>query len=87
MARPSATILLSTNLDDFNNLEVLSADSLYTVVYKDKPINIKNKYWSARGEFNKYTKTTYPNKKSADNLAAKLNKLFFTDEFTVKKIL
>jgi hypothetical protein len=87
MSRPKAQTLLSTQIDDFNGIEILAATSLYTVLYKQQPINIKNKYWSARGEFNKYTKTTYPNKKPAENLAKKLNELFFTTDFTVAKIL
>jgi hypothetical protein len=87
MSRPSATILLSKNIDDYTGIEILNATSLYTVLYKDRPINVKNKYWNARGEFNKYTRTTYPNAAPADNLAEKLNELFFTTDFTVKKIL
>ena len=87
MARPGAEILLSTQVDDLTGIEVLSAPALYTVLYKDQPINIRNKYWSARGEFNKYTRTTYPSAKPAENLAKKLNELFFCRDFTAKKIL
>jgi hypothetical protein len=87
MARPRATTLVTRQLDDFNSIEILAAKSLYTVLYRQQPINIKNKYWNARGEFSKYAKTTYPNAKPAENLAKKLNELFFTTEFTVKKIL
>ena len=87
MARPSAEVLLSTQLDDLIGLEVLSASALYTVLYKGQPINVKNKYWSSRGEFNKYTRTTYPSPKPAENLARRLNELFFCEDFTAKKIL
>ena len=87
MARPGATTLLSTQLDDFNSIEVLDAQGLYAVLYKDLPINLKTKYWTERGELKKYVRTTYPNKKPADNLAEKLNKDFFTTDFTVVKIL
>jgi len=87
MSRPPATTILSTNLDDYTGIEVLNAESLYTVLYKQQPINVKNKYWNAQGQFNKYQRTTYPTAKPAVNLAKKLNELFFTDEFTVKKIL
>lgn len=87
MARPGAEILLSTQIDDLVGIEVLNAESLYTVLYKNQPINIRNKYWSARGEFNKYTKTTYASAKPAENLARKLNELFFCEDFTAKKIL
>ena len=87
MARPGATILLSRQLDDFNGVEVLDAEGLYAVLYKDKPINLKTESWTERGQLKKYVRTTYPNKKPADNLAKKLNKDFFTDDFTVVKIL
>jgi hypothetical protein len=87
MARPGAEVLLTRQLDDLTGIEVLSATSLYTVLYKNQPINVKNKYWSSRGEFSKYTRTTYPSPKPAENLAKKLNELFFTADFTVAKIL
>jgi hypothetical protein len=87
MARPGAEILLSTQLDDFTGIEVLSAQGLWAVLYKDKSINLKTKYWGERGELKKYVRTTYPNKKPADNLAKKLNKDFFTNDFSVVKIL
>jgi hypothetical protein len=57
------------------------------VLYKDLPFNLKTESWTERGELKKYVRTTYPNKKPADNLAKKLNKDFFTTEFTVRKII
>jgi hypothetical protein len=87
MARPPATILLSRQLDDFNGVEVLDAQGLYAVLYKDLPFNLKTESWTERGQLKKYVRTTYPNKKPAENLAAKLNKDFFTTEFSVVKIL
>jgi hypothetical protein len=87
MARPPATILLSRQLDDFTVIEVLDAEGLYAVLYKDLPFNLKTESWTERGELKKYVRTTYPNKKPADNLAKKLNKDFFTNDFSVVKIL
>ena len=87
MARPGATILLSTQVDDFNSVEVLSAQGLWAVLYKQQPINLKTQHWSERGELKKYLKVVYPNQAPADNLAKKLNKDFYTTEFTVVKIL
>ena len=87
MARPPATILLSRQLDDFTVIEVLDAEGLYAVLYKDLPFNLKTESWTERGELKKYVRTTYPNKKPAENLAKKLNKDFFTTEFTVRKII
>ncbi|CAB4134864.1 hypothetical protein UFOVP281_15 [uncultured Caudovirales phage] len=87
MARPGAEILLSRQLDDFTGIEVLDAEGLYAVLYKDLPFNLKTESWTERGQLKKYVRTTYPNKKPAENLAAKLNKDFFTTEFSVVKIL
>ena len=87
MARPRATILLSTHIDDFNSVEVLAASGLYAVLYKDRPFNLKTTHWTERGELKKYLKVVYPNQAPADNLAKKLNKDFFTEDFTVVKIL
>ena len=41
MSRPPAETLLSTLLDDFTGIEVLAAQGLWAVLYKDKPINLK----------------------------------------------
>jgi len=87
MSRPSAKILLSTQFSDHLSLEVLAATALYAVLYKSQPINLKQKYWNASGELIKYPKTAFPNQAPANNLAAKLNKEFFTEDFTVVKIL
>ena len=87
MARPPATILLSRQLDDFTGCDILSAQGLWAVLYRQQPINLKTRYWSERGEISKYLKVVYPNAAPAENLAEKLNRDFFTDEFTVAKIL
>jgi len=87
MARPPATTLLSTELDDFTGCDILSAPGLWAVLYKQQPFNLKTRYWSERGELNKYLRVVYPNAKPAENLAKKLNKDFFTDEFSVRKII
>lgn len=87
MARPQATILMKKQLSDYLSVEVLAASALYAVVYKSQPFNLKQRYWNARGELIKYPKTTFPNQAPADNLADKLNREFFTTDFTVVKIL
>ncbi len=87
MARPSATTLLSTQIDDFTGVDILTAKGLWAVLYKDQPINVKLRYWNAQGEFKKYNRATYPSLSPAIKLRDKLNKLYFTTEFTVKKVL
>ena len=87
MARPGATTLLSRQLDDFTGIDILTAPGVWAVLYKDQPINLKTRYWSERGELKKYLRVVYPNAKPAENLAKKLNRDFFTEDFTVKKII
>ena len=87
MTRPSAKLLLTKDYTNETGIDILSADSLYAVLYKLQPINIKQRYFCIRGPLNKYSKTVYPGLKSAQNLADKLNKEFSTTDFTVKKVL
>ena len=78
MARPGAEILLTINQTDMLSTDILTAQGLYAVLYQDKPINVKNCYWSARGQQNKYTKSVFANQAPAKNLAKKLNDMFYT---------
>lgn len=87
MARPSADVIVSTQITDLLAIDILVSEGLWAIVYKDQPFSIRHRYWGARGEFPKYARTTFPHKKSAENLAKKLNEYFFTDEFAVTKIL
>lgn len=85
MARPQQPILLSTD-DDDTRIDIITAESLWMVVYQDMPINIRiTKLWQLTPG-KKYKKTCFPTKKVADNMAAELNTLFMTEDFTVKEI-
>ena len=87
MARPQAEIINSIQVTDQLGIDILAAEALWVILYRDKPFSIRQRYWGAKGEFPKYLRTTFPHKKSADNLATKLNLQFITDEFVVTKIL
>jgi hypothetical protein len=87
MSRPQAEILLTTVQTDTLTTDVLAAQGLWAVLYKLKPINVRNRYWSSRGEMTKYVKSVYPNAAPAKNLAKKLNEMYYTEEFTVSKII
>ena len=87
MSRPNAEILLSINQTDVLSTDILTAQGLWAVLYKQGPINVKNKYWTNRGEMSKYIKSVFPSAAPANNLAKKLNDMFYTDEFSVKKVL
>ena len=84
MSRPKPTIILTnTNARTYKSEEVLAADAIYAVFYKDKPINLRtlNSLVSYPGP--KYKKVSFSNPGHAINLAKKLNVLFKTDKFTV----
>ena len=87
MARPAAEIINSIQVTDTLGIDILAAEALWVIMYRAQPFSIRQRYWGARGEFPKYIRTTFPHKKSAENLAKKLNEQFITDEFVVKQIL
>ena len=87
MSRPQAKILLRKEYPDQASTEILAAESLYAVVYKDQPINIKQRYYTMSGLAHKYLKSVFPSPAPAKNLATKLNTEFNTTDFTVKKVL
>jgi hypothetical protein len=87
MTRPAAKTLLTLDFTEATGIDILSAESLYAVVYLDQPINVKQRYYTIKGPLNKYSKTVYPNLAPAQNLATKLNTEFNTTDFTVKKVL
>ena len=85
MARPQQQILLSSQGDE--HIDIIASAGLWAVLYQEQPINIRKKLWIVRGETHKYMKTTYPNEAHAHRTAERMNKLFITDKFTVRKIL
>lgn len=87
MARPSASIIISTQLNDQLGIDILQAPGQWIVLYKEQPVNIRQRYWDIKGELPKYMRTSFPNANPAQRLAAKLNAAFFTEDFTVKKII
>ena len=84
MSRPKPEILLeSINKHTYKTEQILSADAIYSVFYKGKPINLRvaNTLVSYPGP--KYKKVSFSNSGHAFNLAERLNKKFNTDEFKV----
>jgi ribosomal protein S26 len=87
MSRPKPTILLTKELTETTGIDILNAVSLYAVLYKLQPINIKQRYFCISCAINKYPKTVFTTVAPARNLAEKLNTEFNTLDFTVTKIL
>jgi len=87
MARPKAEVIISKQVDVKNLIEIIAADAMYIVLYKNRAINIKKSYWSEDGKdlswIYKYHKVAFPNLAPARNLADRLNKEFNCTDFTV----
>jgi len=87
MSRPKPQILLEyTNKKNFKTEQVLDADAIWAVFYKDKPINLKTMSYIGQAIGPKYKKVSFSNSGHAFNLAEKLNKMFNTTDFTVFKL-
>jgi hypothetical protein len=87
MSRPRPNILLEiTNKKNYKTEQVLEADAIWAVFYKDKPINLKTSSVVAQKLGPKYKKVSFSNSGHAFNLSEKLNKLFNTTDFSVYKL-
>ena len=87
MSRPKPTILLETvNKSDYKSEQVLAAEAIWAVFYKNKPFNLKSSNLLNNYPGPKYKKVSFSNPGHAFNLAKKLNTMFNTEEFTVVKL-
>ena len=87
MARPKPTILLdNTHPTTYKSEQVLDAEAIYAVFYKDKPINLRSLHSLVDYPGPKYKKVSFSNPGHAFNLAERLNKMFKCDEFSVFKL-
>ena len=87
MSRPKPKILLEvTSKRTFKTEQVLDADAIWAVFYKDKPINLRTTSVVAEQLGPKYKKVSFSNSGHAFNLAEKLNKTFNTNDFSVYKL-
>jgi hypothetical protein len=87
MSRPKPRILLeSVNKKTYKAEQILEAEAIWAVFYKNEPFNLKsfNSLTSYPGP--KYKKTSFSNPGHAHNLAKKLNLTFGTEDFQVVKL-
>ena len=78
MSRPKPNILLEyTNGTTYKFEQVLDAESIWAVFFKDKPFNLKSSNALTSYPGPKYKKTSFSNPGHAFNLAKKLNQMFF----------
>lgn len=87
MSRPKPKILLeSVNKKTYKAEQILEAEAIWAVFYKNEPFNLKsfNSLTSYPGP--KYKKVSFSNPGHAINLAKKLNLTFGTEDFQVVKL-
>ena len=88
MSRPKPTVLLEiTNKKTYKTDQVLEAEAIWAVFFKDKPINLKTSSIVAQQLGPKYKKISFSNSGHALNLAEKLNKIFGFEDFSVYKLV
>lgn len=87
MSRPKPTVILEyVNKKNFKSEQVLDAEAIWAVFYKNKPFNLKSGSLVSNYPGPKYKKTAFSNPGHAINLAKKLNTMFKTTDFQVVKL-
>jgi len=87
MSRPKPTILLEfTDRKSYKSEQVLAAEGIWAVFYKNKPFNLKSANMLNNYPGPKYKKVSFSNPGHAFNLAKKLNTMFNTEHFTGVKL-
>lgn len=83
MSRPKPKVLTEITGKNYKVDQVLEAEGIYAVYYKNQPINLKTFNMLVAYPGPKYKKVSFSNSGHAINLARKLNKQFKSEDFTV----
>ena len=87
MSRPKPKVVLEhVDKKTYKSEQVLHADAIWAVFYKDTPFNLKSSNVLTNYPGPKYKKTSFSNPGHAHNLAKKLNEMFNCKDFTVYKL-
>lgn len=87
MSRPKPNVLLEyVDKKTYRSEQVLQADAIWAVFYKNEPFNLKSANALTSYPGPKYKKVSFSNPGHAINLAKKLNDLFSCNDFDVRKL-
>jgi hypothetical protein len=87
MSRPKPKILLENiNKKNYKSEQVLEAEAIWAVFYKEQPFNLKSSNSLTSYPGPKYKKVSFSNPGHAYNLAKKLNSMFNCQDFQVVKL-
>jgi hypothetical protein len=84
MSRPKPVVLIEkVDKATYKAEQILSSEGIWSVYYKNLPINLKSQNLLTSYPGPKYKKVSFSNKGHAVNLAKKLNKKFDCSDFSV----
>lgn len=87
MSRPKPKVLIEkTDNKSFKTEQVLEAEAIWAVFYKNQPINLKSFNSLTDDPGPKYKKVSFSNQGHAINLAKKLNIQFKCHDFQVVEL-
>ena len=87
MSRPKPKILLEyVDKKTYRAEQVLNAEAIWAVFYKNKPFNLKSLNSLTNYPGPKYKKVSFSNPGHAHNLSQKLNDMFDCQDFSVIKL-
>ena len=86
MARPQPRII-DMAYDGDNIIEIIQCDQMYALTYKGRRVSIRKTTHTVDKVIYKYSKTQWPNKKTALNIANKLNTQFMTTDFDIVEVI
>jgi uroporphyrinogen-III synthase len=66
--------------------QIIAVESLYAVLYREQAISYRQVSYIADATGARYKRTTFTSSSTANMLCKKLNKLFHTNDFTVRAI-
>lgn len=83
MSRPKPTILLEHRDENYDAIQIIKAEYVYAITYKDKPVGIRTMNTLINYPGPKYLKSTFTNSAHAFNRRDKLNEIYNTTDFNV----